>query len=78
MKRDGATTYARGAGRLSSSCIVTLPRFIGRSNAIKVSQAPAKIRLIDIVLALMDNRIPILVLHVLGNLDDIALLLCRQ
>lgn len=77
MKRDGAATYARGAGRLSSFCIVTLPRFIGRPNAIEVSQVPVKFRLIDIVLALTDNTILILGVACSGKFDDIALLLCR-
>jgi hypothetical protein len=55
MRRDEAAAYARGAGRLSSFCIVTLPRFIDRANAVEVSQVPVKFRLLDIVLALADN-----------------------
>jgi hypothetical protein len=60
MRRDGAAVYARDAGRLSSFCIVTLPRFIDRARAIRVSQVPVKFRLIDTVLALTDNTILIL------------------
>ena len=67
-RRDEAAAYARGTGRLSSFCIVTLPRFIDRAKAIEVSQVPVKFRLIDTVLALTDNPILSLVLHVSGNL----------
>lgn len=78
MKRDEAAAYARGAGRLSSICIVTLPRFIDHAKSIEVSQVPVKFRLIDNVGRLLTTRYRSLVLHVSGKFDDIALLFCGQ
>lgn len=76
-RRDEAEPHARVAGRLSSFCIVTLPRFIDRANAIGVSQVPVKSRLIDIVLALTDNTIPTLGGTKFGSISQNALLLSR-